>query len=165
MMFWKLYDFYWFLTDLKWFLNGHFKPFRTIRSIRNEFVASISSSLSPPRAPQAGNPTKNKDFCIIMLKTLLKIMFFDTYKNHINIEIQKIKKNKQIEFIWDDPGCFGGYWGVIPEYFYGIFEGFWKVEKSKTTKNVWGWSGMLWGVLGGHPWVFLRDFWIFLRTW
>ena len=29
------------------------------------------------------NPTKNKVFCIIMLKTLLKIMFFDTYKNHI----------------------------------------------------------------------------------
>jgi len=26
-----------------------FKPFRDIRSIRNEFVASISSSLSPPR--------------------------------------------------------------------------------------------------------------------
>ena len=44
-MLWKL----WFLYDLKWSLNGHFKPFRGIRSIRNEFVASILSSLSPPR--------------------------------------------------------------------------------------------------------------------
>ena len=45
----KFYDFYRCLTGLKWPLNGHFKQFRTIRSIRNEFVASISSSLSPPR--------------------------------------------------------------------------------------------------------------------
>ena len=33
-------------------------------------------------------------------------------------------KFEDIENFWDDPGCFGGYSGVIPEYFYGIFEGF-----------------------------------------
>ena len=32
-------------------LTGHFKPFRAIGSIRNEFAASISSSASPPRPP------------------------------------------------------------------------------------------------------------------
>ena len=31
---------------------------------------------------------------------------------------------QKIEFFWDGPGCFGGCRGVIPEYFYGIFEGF-----------------------------------------
>ena len=35
------------------------------------------------RACATGNPTKNKVFCIIMLKTLLKIRFFDHIKNHI----------------------------------------------------------------------------------
>ena len=41
---WKIW---WFLTGLKWPLNGHFKPFRAIRSIRNGFGVQISSSLIP----------------------------------------------------------------------------------------------------------------------
>ena len=40
-------------TDLLWILTGHLKPFRAIGSIKNEFAASISSSSSPPRSPQA----------------------------------------------------------------------------------------------------------------
>ena len=44
---------------------------------------------------------------------------------------EKIEKFENINIFGDGPGCFGGYWGVIPEYFYGIFEGFLKVEFSK----------------------------------
>ena len=35
---------------------------------------------------------------------------------------QKIKQIKQINMFGDGPGCFGGYWGVIFEHFYGIFK-------------------------------------------
>ena len=41
------YEKYDFLYGLKWPLNGHFKPFRAIRSIRNGFGVQISSSLIP----------------------------------------------------------------------------------------------------------------------
>ena len=41
--------FFWFLIGLNWVLNGHFKPFRAVRSIRSEFAASHSSSWAPPR--------------------------------------------------------------------------------------------------------------------
>ena len=49
------------------------------------------------------------------------------------MNLEKFKKIEKIENFGDGPGCFGGYWGVIPEYFYGIFEGFWKVKNSKIT--------------------------------
>ena len=39
-------------------MTGHLKPFRAIGSIGNEFAASISSSLSPPRAPRASQGAK-----------------------------------------------------------------------------------------------------------
>ena len=44
---WKIWWSTWCITDLKWPLNGHFKPFRAIRSIRNGFGVQISSSLIP----------------------------------------------------------------------------------------------------------------------
>jgi len=43
-------------------VNGHFEPFRAIGSIRNEFAASISSSLSPPSPSGPQNPIKNNVF-------------------------------------------------------------------------------------------------------
>ena len=42
---------------------------------------------------RAGNPAKNNVFCIIMLKTLLKIRFFDHIKNHIKYHIKSHKNN------------------------------------------------------------------------
>ena len=56
----------------------------------------------------------------ILFKSLNDIR--KTQKKHL----KNRKKN-----VGDNPGCFGGCSGVIPEYFYGIFEGFWKVEFSK----------------------------------
>ena len=51
---------YWKFTGNVWekygkngLMTGHLRPFRAIGSIGNEFAASISSSLSPPRPPQA----------------------------------------------------------------------------------------------------------------
>ena len=45
--------------------------------------------------------------------------YFRTY--YLNLENKKIEK---IENFGDGPGCFGECRGVIPEYFYGIFEEF-----------------------------------------
>ena len=39
------------------------------------------------------------------------------------------------------------------------------MKKQKEKTIFLGWSGMLWGVLGGHPWVFLRDFRRILKNW
>ena len=52
----------------------------------------------------------------------------------------KYEKNEKIEKFPDGPGCFGECRGVIPEYFYGIFEEFWEAENSKI-KN---WSKPVW---------------------
>ena len=38
-------------AKMQWAKTPHFKPFRAIGSVRNEFAASISSRLSPPRPP------------------------------------------------------------------------------------------------------------------
>ena len=40
-------------SDIFGLITGHLRPFRAIGSIGNEFAASISSSLSPPRPPGA----------------------------------------------------------------------------------------------------------------
>ena len=36
-------------------------------------------------------------------------------------------------------------------FFVGFREMFEKIEKNRKIQIFWGWSGMLWGVLGGHP--------------
>ena len=51
-------------------------------------AARVAVAAAAVDGRSAGNATKNKAFCIIMLKTLLKIMFFDTYKKHIKNHIK-----------------------------------------------------------------------------
>ena len=49
----------------------------------------------------------------------------DGYKTPMSLyKTWKIKKIEKIENFGDGPGCFGECRGVIPEYFYGIFEEF-----------------------------------------
>ena len=57
----EIYRKIWFLTGLKWVSNDHFKQFRAMGSVRNEFAASISSSLSPPRP----GPAQYHLWCIL----------------------------------------------------------------------------------------------------
>ena len=72
-----------------------------------------------PGRPQ--NPTKNKVFCIIMLKTLLKIRFFDTYTNHIKKSYKIIysavnSKNPygaRFPFIWQSKTSFKQQWIIL----------------------------------------------------
>jgi len=41
------------------------------------------------------------------------------------------KKSKKFKIFGDGPGCFGGYWGVIPEYCYGFSKDFEKLDFQK----------------------------------
>ena len=66
----------------------------------------------------SNNNINNTYICIYIYMYMICI--------HISKTIEKLGKTniEKLKIFGDGPGCFGGSWGVIPEYFHGISEGF-----------------------------------------
>ena len=73
-------------------------------------------------------------------KFSLSLVYTRFYDLYISIHVAHTyisKKIEKLKFFGDGPGCFGGYWGVIPSIFTGFSKNFQKlkIRKLKIDQN------------------------------